>query len=246
MKYKALISKLSPDKMPRHVAIIMDGNGRWADLHGTSRINGHKKGVEAVRRTVETAVEAGLKYLTIYAFSTENWARSKKEVSYLLKLIMDSLVGEIDELNRNGVNIRFLGSSENLSESYSRKVLKTCRKSWHNDRMYLNVAMNYGGRKEIIEAMRKIISDVENGQIEYKDIDDQMFGNHLYTAGMPDPDLIIRTSGEQRLSNFLVWQSAYSELWFTETLWPDFSREEFVQALLDYQNRDRRYGGRNR
>jgi undecaprenyl diphosphate synthase len=246
MRYKELLTKLIPEKMPGHVAVIMDGNGRWAERHGTSRINGHKKGVEAVRRTVETAVEAGLKYLTIYAFSTENWARSKKEVNYLLKLIMDSLVREIDELNRNGVNIRFLGSKENLSESYSRKVIKTCEKSWQNDKLYLNVAMNYGGRKEIIEAFKKVSVDIRKGKLNPDDIDDNLFGEYLYTAGMPDPDLIIRTSGEQRLSNFLVWQSAYSELWFTDTLWPDFSREDLVQAMLDYQNRDRRYGGRNR
>ncbi len=246
MDYKKLITELKPDRIPRHVAIIMDGNGRWARKHNTTRINGHKQGVAAVRRVVETGVEIGLKYLTIYAFSTENWARSKREVNYLLKLIMNSLVNEIDELIKNGVNIRFIGSRENLSESYTRKVQQTCRKSWENNKLFLNVAMNYGGRNEIIDACKDIILDINKGKIELDELNEKSLDNYLYTTGIPDPDLVIRTSGEQRLSNFLVWQSAYSELWFTDTLWPDFSKKEFLQALIDYQNRDRRFGGRKR
>lgn len=242
--YQDLITQLDPQLIPRHVAVIMDGNGRWARLHHTKRIYGHKRGVETVRRIVETSVEAGLKYLTIYAFSTENWARSKTEVNYLLQLILDSLIREIDELNRNGINIRFIGSAENLTENYRRKVLETCEQSWHNERLFLNVAMNYGGRKEIIEAFKQIAIKIQENKLDVDDINFNLFENHLYTAGIPDPDLIIRTSGEMRLSNFLVWQSAYSELWFTETLWPDFTRTEFVSALLDYQNRERRFGAR--
>jgi undecaprenyl diphosphate synthase len=223
MNYKELINKLDKSKMPRHIAIIMDGNGRWAEKHKTKRINGHKEGVKAVRRIVETAVEAKLEYLTIYAFSTENWRRSQTEVSYLLKLIMDSLVKEIDELIKNNVNIRFIGSREKLEESYNKRVMETCKKSWENTDLHLNVAMNYGGRKELLDAFNAILVDA---------------------PGMPEVDMVIRTSGEERLSNFLIWQSAYAEFWFTQTLWPDFSREEFIQAMLDFQQRKRRFGTR--
>ena len=244
MSYKDLIKHIDKDKMPKHIAIIMDGNGRWAKQHNTKRVNGHKKGVEAVRNIVETAEEVGLEYLTVYAFSTENWGRSKTEVSYLLKLIMDSLVKEIDELNKNNVNIRFIGSRQELQESYNRRVVETCKKSWKNTGLHLNVAMNYGGRREIIEAFQDIFKEIQDGKINADEIDDQLINQYLYTADMPDPDYIIRTSGEQRLSNFLLWQSAYSEFWFTPTLWPDFSRSEFVQSILDYQNRERRFGKR--
>ncbi len=242
--YKDLISQLNKKQLPKHVAIIMDGNGRWAKKHKLQRINGHKKGVEAVRRTVETAREVGIKFLTVYAFSTENWGRSKIEVSYLLKLIMDSLLKEIEPLIKNGVNIRFIGSKKNLDDKYYAQAQKTCMQSWHNKDLYLNVAMNYGGRIEIIEAFKAIQQDIDDGQISRGSINDALVNNYLYTSGMPDPDIIIRTSGEQRLSNFLVWQAAYSEFWYTDTLWPDFSQAEFVQALLDFQNRDRRYGKR--
>lgn len=244
MNYKDLIKKLDKSKIPKHIAIIMDGNGRWARLHKTRRINGHKKGVETVRMTVETAVEVGLEYLTIYAFSTENWARSKTEVYYLLKLIMDSLVKEIDELIKNNVNIRFIGSKKKLAESYNKKVIKTCKKSWNNTGLHLNVAMNYGGRQELIDAFNEIMCDITSGKLKKSKIDEDIVNNYLYTSNMPDPDLVIRTSGEERLSNFLIWQSAYSEFWFTETLWPDFSREEFIKSILDFQDRKRRYGAR--
>ena len=243
MNYKDLINKLDKSKMPRHIAIIMDGNGRWAEKHKTKRINGHKEGVKAVRRIVETAVEAELEYLTIYAFSTENWGRSKTEVSFLLKLIMDSLVKEIDELIKNNVNIRFIGSREKLEESYNKRVMETCKKSWENAGLHLNVAMNYGGRKELLDAFNAILADARSG-IQDGEITEKIVSNYLYTAGMPEVDLVIRTSGEERLSNFLIWQSAYAEFWFTQTLWPDFSREEFIQAILDFQQRKRRFGTR--
>jgi undecaprenyl diphosphate synthase len=244
MSYKELIKKLDKEKMPRHIAIIMDGNGRWAKQHNTIRVNGHKKGVETVRKMVETGVEIGLEYLTVYAFSTENWRRSKSEVSYLLKLIMNSLINEIDELNKNNVNIRFVGSKEELTKIYTKKVKENCEKTWKNDGLHLNVAMNYGGRREIIEASREIAKKVYDKELEIADISDELFAEHLYTAGMPDPDLLIRTSGEMRLSNFLIWQCAYSEIWVTDSLWPDFSRSEFIQAILDFQNRNRRFGAR--
>ena len=243
MNYKKLINELDKSKMPRHIAIIMDGNGRWAKKHKTKRINGHKEGVKAVRRIVETAVEAGLEYLTIYAFSTENWRRSKTEVSYLLKLIMDSLVKEIDELIKNNVNIRFIGSREKLEESYNKRVMETCKKSWKNTGLHLNVAMNYGGRKELLDAFNSILIDVQSGKLN-AEITEKIVSNYLYTTGMPEVDMVIRTSGEERLSNFLIWQSAYAEFWFTQTLWPDFSREEFIQAMLDFQQRKRRFGTR--
>lgn len=242
--YKKLIKQLDKERMPKHIAIIMDGNGRWAERHNKKKINGHKEGVKTVRQIVETSVEAGLEYLTVYAFSTENWRRSKQEVNYLLKLIMDSLIKEIDDLIENNVNIRFIGSREELEKSYYTKVLNTCKISWNNDGLHLNVAMNYGGRRELIDAFKLMSEDVISGKIKKERINEEMISNYLYTAYMPDPDLIIRTSGEERLSNFLVWQSAYSEFWFTKTLWPDFSRTEFIQAILDFQKRKRRFGSR--
>ena len=242
--YKSLMTKVDKTKMPNHIAIIMDGNGRWAKKHGMKRVNGHKAGVKAVREIVETAREVGLKYLTVYAFSTENWGRSRMEVNYLLKLILDSLIGEIDDLVKNGVNIRFLGTGENLPPGYDVKVAENCSRSWHNSDLYLNVAMNYGGRRELKEAVQAIATKIKQGKMQPEDITEQVISDHLYTAGMPDPDLVIRTSGEIRLSNYLIWQSTYSEFWFTETLWPDFSRAEFIQSILDYQERKRRFGKR--
>jgi undecaprenyl diphosphate synthase len=244
MSYKDLIKKLDKDKMPKHIAIIMDGNGRWAAKHNTKRLNGHKKGVETVRNIVETGVEIGLEYLTVYAFSTENWRRSNNEVNYLLKLIMNSLLNEIDELKKNNVNIRFMGSKKELTKIYTKKVKETCAKSWNNDGLHLNVAMNYGGRREIIEACSEIAEKAANQELDINNLSDEVFSDHLYTAGMPDPDLLIRTSGEMRLSNFLIWQCAYSEIWVTDSLWPDFSRCEFIKAILDFQNRNRRFGAR--
>ncbi|MCF7919362.1 MAG: isoprenyl transferase [Candidatus Cloacimonetes bacterium] len=242
--YKDLIPQLDKEKLPQHIAIIMDGNGRWAQAHKMKRVNGHKAGVKVVKQMVETAREIGLKYLTVYAFSTENWGRSDYEVNYLLKLILDSLINEIDELTNNGVNIHFLGSKERLPKGYEKKVEENCRRSWENSELFLNVAMNYGGRQELVEAVKKIAASAVSGELAIADIDGNTISDNLYTAGMPDPDLIIRTSGEIRLSNYLIWQSTYAEFWFTETLWPDFTRSEFIQAIIDYQNRKRRFGKR--
>lgn len=242
--YRELIPQIDKEKMPRHIAVIMDGNGRWAKQHHTKRVNGHKEGVRVVREIVETAREVGLKYLTVFAFSTENWGRSKYEVNYLLKLILDSLIGEIDELVANGVNIRFIGTKDQLPRGYDVKVEKNCSRSWHNSDLYLNVAMNYGGRKELVDAVKAIAQKVASGEMAAADISEQIISDHLYTQGMPDPDLVIRTSGEMRLSNYLIWQATYAEFWFTDTLWPDFTRSEFIQAILDYQSRKRRFGKR--
>ena len=244
MSYKELIKNIDFNRMPKHIAIIMDGNGRWAKQHNQKRVFGHKKGVETVRQIVEASGEIGLDYLTIYAFSTENWRRSKDEVNYLLKLILDSLLKEIDELIKNNVVIRFIGTEEKLPGNYNQKVYETCKKSWNNTGLNLNVAMNYGGRREIIEAIKKIGAEIKSGQLDVDEISEKMFSNYLYTANMPDPDLLIRTSGELGLSDYLVWQTAYSEFWFTDKLWPDFSKEDYINAILDYQARNRRFGAR--
>ncbi|MCF7794233.1 MAG: isoprenyl transferase [Candidatus Cloacimonetes bacterium] len=238
-----LIFRLDKEKMPQHIAIIMDGNGRWAKEHDLKRVQGHREGVTALHNIVEVCGDIDLEYLTVYAFSTENWGRSKTEVSYLLKLIMDSLVKEIDELNENNVNIRFIGTKEKLDESYNKKVMATCRKSWNNTGLHLNIAMNYGGRKELADAFRNISKDIKEEKIP-DEITEELINNYLYTAGMPDVDLVIRTSGEERLSNFLLWQTAYAELWFTNTFWPDFSKQEFLEAIIDFQKRKRRFGKR--
>ena len=202
MNYKELIPKLDKNKLPQHIAVIMDGNGRWAKKNHTIRLNGHRKGVKAVREIVEVAAEMQIQYLTIYAFSTENWNRSTGEVSGLLKLIMNSLINEIEDLNKNNVNIRFIGSTEKLSGEYITKVNENFRKTWNNKGLHLNVAMNYGGRIEFLEGIKKMYDDFIQGKITKEDITDDLFSQYLYTANMPDPDLLIRTSGEYRLSNF--------------------------------------------
>jgi undecaprenyl diphosphate synthase len=237
-----LLKQLDTKRIPEHIAIIMDGNRRWAKQNKIPQVEGHKRGVDTLRKIVKISGDIHLKHLTVYGFSTENWGRSSLEVKYLFKLIMDSLIKEIDDLNKNNVLIRFLGSQEKLDKWYSQKVLETCRKSWNNTGLQLNIAMNYGGRKEILDAVNSIIMDMKNGNIAQGEITENLLESYLYTANIPHPDLIIRTSGEMRLSNFLVWQSAYSEFWFTDTFWPEFSDTEFLQAIVDYQNRERRLG----
>src|SRR5690554_5291982 len=241
-KYRDLLAEIDKERLPRHIGVIMDGNGRWAKRNNTTRLNGHKRGANAVREIVEASVEIGLNYLTIYAFSTENWRRPKTEVHGLLRLIMDTLIKEIDELSSNNTLVRFIGSNKGLDPKYYEKISKTCEKSWNNTGLNLNVAMNYGGRQEIVEAFGKLYKDLQNGIVKSGKIEQDLIRKYLYTGDMPDPDLLIRTSGELRLSNLLIWQSAYAELWFTEPLWPDFNREEFVQAILNYQKRKRRFG----
>ena len=237
-----LIDQIDTKKLPAHIAIIMDGNRRWAKKKKIPQVEGHRRGVDTLRKIVKISGDIGLKHLTVYGFSTENWRRSSKEVRYLLRLIMDSLLKEIQDLNKNDVLIRFLGTKEKLEEWYSKKVLETCQKTWMNKGLQLNIAMNYGGRMEIIDAFKAIINDIQENKYSLDQISEDLIHQYLYTHMMPDPDLIIRTSGEKRLSNFLVWQSAYSEFWFTDTFWPEFSEDEFLQAIYDYQNRDRRLG----
>lgn len=243
MSYKELLQKIDPLKNPKHVAVIMDGNGRWAKKRGVSRLIGHKNGVESVRAIVEACVELSIPYLTIYAFSTENWTRPEDEVKGLLKLILNSLINEIDTMNKQNIVVRFLGSDLGLSKEYRMKIKEECKKTENNTGLNFNIAFNYGGRVELLEAIKTIAMKVKNNELLPEDIDENLINLSLYTAGMPDPDLLIRTSGEKRLSNFLIWQSAYSEFYFTDILWPDFKKIEFIEALIDYQNRQRRYGG---
>ncbi len=236
-EFERLTKQLDPKKMPQHVGIIMDGNGRWAKQHLVQRLSGHLKGREVVRDIVVASDDIGLKCLTIYAFSTENWRRSTLEVKGLLKLNMESIKSNIDELHGNNIQVRYLGSKTRLDPDYERKMNEVCKKTWKNTGLKFNIAFNYGGRQEIVEAVNEIVSESPGTQIT-----EEMIADHLYSKGLPDPDLIIRTSGELRLSNFLLWQSAYSELWFTSTLWPDFTRVDFVNAILDFQKRNRKFG----
>ena len=233
------ISENSPDqKIPQHVAIITDGNGRWAIRRGLPRLAGHRAGTENLRRIIEACVEFGVHYLTIYAFSTENWGRPPEEVSGLMRILEDVIDRELNELHKEGVQLRHIGRLERLAPNLQEKVLHAIELTQNNDRLVLNVALNYGGRDEIVLAIQRMIRD----GVAAEDVTDEMVSRYLFTAGVPDPDLIIRTSGELRISNFLIWQAAYSEWYITPTYWPDFGKEEFRKALDAYAQRERRYG----
>ncbi|MGA7192646.1 MAG: isoprenyl transferase [Anaerolineales bacterium] len=227
------------EKIPRHVAIIMDGNGRWALSRGLPRLAGHKAGTENLRRIIRASVEFGVKYLTIYAFSTENWGRPPEEVDGLMHILEDVIDRELAELNKEGVQLRHIGRLERLAPTLQEKVLDAIEMTKNNDRLVLNVAFNYGGRDEIVQAIQHMMKD----GIEPEKVTDEIVSQYMYTAGVPDPDLIIRTSGELRVSNFLIWQAAYSEWYITPTYWPDFDKEEYRRALEAFAQRDRRYGG---
>jgi undecaprenyl diphosphate synthase len=242
MEYKDILAQLDPTRLPQHVAIITDGNGRWAKKHHVSRLQGHQQGARSLRDIVAAAVEAGLSHLTIYAFSTENWRRSKLEVNGLMKLIMESLIMNLPLMHENNVKVDFIGSRERVSEHYMARINELCSETSHYSGLRFHIAMNYGSRLEIVEGVNRLITEMKAGARPLEPISEKLLGDYLYTVGIPDPDLIIRTSGEQRLSNFLLWQAAYAEFIFTKTLWPDFSREEFVQSLVDFQHRDRRFG----
>lgn len=235
-------NKIVSTKVPQHVAIIMDGNGRWAKKHGEARVVGHMSGVEAVREALEAAIETGVKYLTIYAFSTENWNRPKNEVDALMDLLVNTLVKEIDSLHKNGVKLNAIGDIDNLPGQCSKALREGLAKTAANDRITLSVALNYSSRWEIAEATRRIAEKVEQGQVKASDVDAELFEQHLSTFPMPYPELLIRTSGELRISNFLLWQIAYSELYFTDILWPEFNKEAFFEAIVAYQARERRFG----
>lgn len=227
-----------PGQLPKHVAIIMDGNGRWATSRGLPRSEGHRQGTENLRQIIRASVEFGVEILTIYAFSTENWGRPRREVQLLMRILESVIDRELSELDREGVQIRHIGRLEEVSPHLQRKIRQACEKTKHNTRLILNVAFNYGGRDEIVQAIKRIIED----GIKAEDVTEEMVSNYLYTSGLPDPELIIRTSGELRVSNFLIWQGSYSELYVTPVYWPAFNKEEYRAALTDFSQRRRRFG----
>ncbi len=238
----SLKSEIDFSKLPVHVAIIMDGNGRWARQKGKDRIFGHKAGVDAVREVIECAAEIGIRYTTLYAFSTENWNRPWEEVEALMELMVQSLNNETGKLVKNNISLRVMGDIERLSPVVRKSLDETLEKTSYCTGMTLVVALSYSSKWELVNAVRMIASEVKNNRIQPEQIDDRIFEQHLTTWGVPDPELLIRTSGELRISNFLLWQIAYSELYFTETLWPDFGKEEFYRAIIEYQKRERRFG----
>ncbi len=228
--------------LPAHIAIIMDGNGRWARQRNLARSEGHKAGVEAIRKVVRAAGEMGIQYLTLFAFSTENWRRPKEEVAALMQLLSDTARRELKEMMDNNLRLTATGHIEGLPYAKRLALHQAIKKTSKNKGVVLNLALNYSGRSEILAAIKKIAREIKDGKLTPARIDEKVFESHLYTKGMPDPDLLIRTSGEKRLSNFLLWQAAYAELYITEILWPDFDEKEFLMALADYQNRQRRFG----
>jgi undecaprenyl diphosphate synthase len=237
---EVLVRRLDLDALPRHVAIIMDGNGRWAQQRGRPRVEGHRAGAAAVRDVVEASRQLGLEVLTLYAFSTENWKRPRFEIWTLMNLLKEYLRRELENLRSNGIRLQVLGRWRELDEWVVREIEHAVEATAACDQMVLNVALNYSGRCEIVDACRRIVTDWASGKDA--DIDEETIGRYLYSAGCPDPDLLIRTSGEMRLSNFLLWQIAYTELWVTDALWPDFRRRELFEAICEYQHRERRFG----
>lgn len=235
--------ELLHENLPEHVAIIMDGNGRWAKRRGLPRIAGHHAGMSTVRDIIRASDDLGLHYLTLYAFSTENWKRPRTEVEYLMRLPEEFFRTEIDELVNRGVCVRFIGDTTKLPSYTQETVRHTLDQTQKNTGMTVCFALNYGGRADVVEAVKTFADEVNQNKATWDDLSEQSLGQYLSTYGIPDPDLIIRTSGEQRLSNFLIWQAAYAELWFTDALWPDFGKEDLRRAIADYQRRKRRFGG---
>ena len=238
-----LKKRIDMNRLPVHVGIIMDGNGRWAKKRLLPRLAGHREGMERVKEIVEVSSNLGIKYLTLYAFSTENWKRPKEEIDGLMKLLVYYLITELDTLIKNNVKIHILGDITELPDRPRIEVENAVERTKNNNHMTLNIALNYGGRDEIVKGIKDIVNDVKLGNIEVDDIDEKTISNYLYTRFQPDPDLLIRPSGELRLSNFMLYQIAYTEFWFSNTYWPDFREEHFYRAIIDYQKRDRRYGG---
>ena len=234
--------RLDPSKLPRHVAIIMDGNGRWAKKRLLNRVKGHEKGVESVRSIVRTCRELNIPHLTLYAFSTENWQRPQREINALMSILRTFLKKELPELQEQRIRLNVVGQPHRLPENIRNALDEAISITSVNDKMVLNLALSYGGRTEITEMVQSISRKVAEGGINPEDIDQRVVADHLYTRGIPDPDIMIRTSGEMRISNFLLWQLAYAEFFITDTLWPDFSPKEFMEILLQYQHRDRRFG----
>jgi undecaprenyl diphosphate synthase len=234
---------VDPKRLPVHVAVIMDGNGRWAKKRQLNRVKGHEAGAKAVREVVEMSRELGIRWLTLYAFSEENWSRPNTEISALMRLLRRFIEDELPEMMRQGVRLQTIGRTEKLPEKTRKVLYDAMAQTKLNREMVLTLALSYGGQQEITDAVRKIAEKVERGELRAVQISAQLISEHLYTAGMPEPDLLIRTSGECRISNFLLWQIAYTEIYITKTLWPDFRKEDYVSALVEFQKRDRRFGG---
>ena len=237
-----LIDTIIPEKIPRHIAIIMDGNGRWANEKGQERLFGHSSGVKSVREAIKTAIELGVSYITLYAFSIENWNRPKQEVDGLMDLLISSIANEIDEFNENGVKLLTIGDINSLPENCMLSIKDAVSRTSENSKLTLILAVNYSSKWEITQAVKTITESVNNNELAITEITENLIQRHLSTNSIPDPELLIRTSGEYRISNFLLWQIAYTELYFTEILWPDFRRNDFIQAVIEYQNRERRFG----
>lgn len=238
----SLKEQINLSKLPQHIAIIMDGNGRWAQQRGNQRIFGHRSAVSAVRDTVEASAEIGIKYLTLYAFSTENWKRPQNEVNALMSLLVSNISKETKTLVENNVRLKVIGDTDSLPKNVNDELKNPVKKTEKNTGLTLIIALSYSSRWEIINTVKEIAREVKSGTLKPEDIESNIFEQHLVTAGIPDPELLIRTSGEYRLSNFLLWQLAYTELYFCKTLWPDFRREDLYQAIIDYQCRERRFG----
>ena len=236
---EALARDIDPGRLPAHVAVIMDGNGRWAQARQLPRIEGHRAGIKSVKEIVETAARMGVQVLTLYAFSKENWKRPKREVAAVFRILEQYLKKEYKVLLENDLRLRVVGQREGLPDSVIKELARVERLTRGNKRMVVALALNYGGRTEILDAVKSILAE---GRLGPADIDEELFAGRLYTAGLPDPDLVIRTSGEMRISNFLLWQIAYAEIWTTPTYWPDFRRQDFFQAVLEFQKRERRFG----
>ncbi|MDR2563966.1 MAG: isoprenyl transferase [Prevotellaceae bacterium] len=237
-----MIEQIDKSNVPKHVAVIMDGNGRWAKKRGLSRIFGHRNGVKAVKETVEAAGEIGVKYLTLYAFSTENWERPTEEIEGLMALLIDAIVKETPELDKNNVQLKAIGDLDSFPQNVRERLNQSCEFTSKNTGLTLTLALSYSSRWEILQAVNKIAIQINKNELKPEEITAQIFEQHLATAGMPDPELLIRTSGELRISNFLLWQAAYSELYFPSILWPDFRKEDFRNAIIEYQKRERRFG----
>jgi len=235
--------KIDPFNIPKHVAIIMDGNGRWAKKKGLPRIAGHRAGMNAVIEITKAASDLGIKVLTLYAFSTENWKRPEDEVSFLMNLPQEFLLGHLDDLKKNNVQVKIMGFTSQLPPHTLEAVIEAERKTAENTGLVLNFALNYGSRYEIVQATKNLVDDVASGKLTKEMIDEEVFSSYLLTKNFSDPDLLIRTSGEQRISNFLLWQLAYTELWFTSVYWPQFNKQILIEAIYDYQQRSRRFGG---
>lgn len=239
MNYK---NHIQPHKLPNHIAIIMDGNGRWAKLKGLKRTIGHENGANAVKEVIEAAMEIGVHYITLYAFSTENWNRPKLEVQTLMRLLVSSLKKEVTRLHDNNIKLNAIGNLNLLPNKVRKELTEVITQTQHNTKMTLTLALSYGSKQELVQAVKEIANKVKNNIISPEKIDETIINQHLYTQNLPDVDLLIRTSGEQRISNFLLWQIAYAELYFSPILWPDFTKKDLYEALYKYQNRERRFG----